>query len=402
MTLKKLAALLLTAVLLLTASCAAKTGADDASTSAHNASSATPSSAQTSATASTEAPAPSEGTISEGYLQPYSDVLVIKSLMAGVKATVTANYAPEDIITFRYNADTVFPGNEDLAAQIIENGKNPGLGIRALHEQGITGEGVKVAIIDQNLAQPFHPEFSAQLISYIDVGTNKANNNGSMHGPAVASLLVGQSCGVAPGADLYFAAAPSWTGDSAYYADALHWIIEQNKAMPDGEKIRVVSVSAAPSGDGSPFTKNLEEWDKAVAQAQAAGILVLDCRVGYDTGIILQGYYDPSAPDDVTLFKTGFPTSSFGRMDGVIFAPTSYRTSAEAYSSGHNSYQYTGQGGLSWGIPYITGVLALGWQVDPSLTNEEIIALLFESAYTDADGNKVVNPPAFIDLVKAQ
>ena len=31
----------------------------------------------------------------------------------------------------------------------MENGKNPGLGIRALHGQGITGEGVSVAIIDE-------------------------------------------------------------------------------------------------------------------------------------------------------------------------------------------------------------------------------------------------------------
>lgn len=336
------------------------------------------------------------------YIPQYSDVRVLSGSVSEIKKIEEDNYAPEDIITYTFNMDTIFPGNEKLAAQVLENGKNPGLGICKLHQQGITGKGVKVAIIDQNLAQPFHPEFSERIIEYKDFGTNQPVDSGSMHGPAVASLLVGNSCGVAPDAELYFAAAPSWTGDSHYYAEALRWIIETNRGLPSGKKIRVVSVSAAPSGTGSPFEENLEEWDDAVAEAQAEGILVLDCREDNKTGIIAPGYYDPEKPDDVTLFKTGFPTMpSDIQLDGSIFVPTSFRATAEQYSANHNSYQFTGQGGLSWGIPYAAGVLALGWQVDQSLTNEEIIKLLFDSAYIDSSGNKIINPPAFIDSIKS-
>jgi hypothetical protein len=36
--------------------------------------------------------------------------------------------------------------------RIMELGKNPGLGIRKLHTQGITGRGIGIAIIDQTLA----------------------------------------------------------------------------------------------------------------------------------------------------------------------------------------------------------------------------------------------------------
>jgi hypothetical protein len=224
-----------------------------------------------------------------------------------------------------------------------------------------------------------------------------------MHGPAVASLLAGQSCGTAPGAELYYAAAPSGTLDSAFYAEALRRIIEINRALPEGEKIRVVSVSAAPSGEKTIFTKNLEQWDEAVAEAQSEGILVLDCRIGYSTGIILSGYYEPDSPEDVTLFTTGFPQQPFGgKVDHAIFVPVSYRTTAEQYSASCESYQYTGQGGLSWGIPYAAGVLALGWQTDPTLDNDEILALLFETAYTDKNGNKIIDPPAFIAKIEAQ
>lgn len=70
-----------------------------------------------------------------------------------------------------------------------------------------------------------------------------------------------------------------WIWDSEFFAKGLYWIIEENKKLPIGEKIRVVSVSAAPYGNGSPFTKNLEMWDEAVLVAQNEGILVLDCGV---------------------------------------------------------------------------------------------------------------------------
>jgi len=346
--------------------------------------------------------APSQPSATIDLIEPYSDVRCLPG-NTGAKTPCEGNYIPEDIKTFWFNASTVFPGNEELAAQIIEDGKNPGLGVRSLHELGIIGDGVNVAIIDQNLAQPYHPDYKDRLIEYTDVGTMLPITAGSMHGPAVASLLVGQSCGVAPGADLYFAAAPSWTGDSKYCAEALRWIIEVNRTLPKEDKIRAVSVSAAPSGEGSPFTQNLEMWDEYVAKAKEDGILVLDCRVGYDTGIIAPGYYDPEAPEDITRFKTGFPQQSdMGQMNGMIFAPTSFRTTAEQYISEIASYQYTGQGGLSWGIPYAVGVLALGWQVDPSLSNEEIIGLLFDSAFIDADGNKIINPTAFIDAIETR
>jgi len=60
-----------------------------------------------------------------------------------------------------------------------------------------------------------------------------------MHGPAVASLLVGDSIGTAPGAKIYFVAAPSWIADAKYQADALNWIIDKNNTLPEGEKIRL-------------------------------------------------------------------------------------------------------------------------------------------------------------------
>jgi subtilisin family serine protease len=308
-------------------------------------------------------------------------------------------YRQEDMITYTFNEGTVLEGNEKLQAEIMENGNNPGLGIRELHKEGITGKGVNVAIIDQNLLL-HHPEFDGKIAGYYDTGCMQGANNGSMHAPAVTSILVGNTIGVAPEAKVYFAAAPSWLGDSEYYANGLYWIIEENKKLPDGEKIRVVSVSAAPSGEGSPFTKNTEMWDEAVLAAQKEGILVLDCRYTEETGMIAPAYYDTENPEDVSSCKGGFPKSVFMVPSDHIGVPTSYRTVAEEYTEGSPSYQYTGQGGLSWGIPYAAGVLALGWQLDPTLDNERIVQLLFETCTKAKDGSNIINPSEFIKAVK--
>jgi serine protease AprX len=315
------------------------------------------------------------------------------------------------IKTLWFNEATIWPANVGKAAQdILKRGMNPGLGVRKLHKQGITGKGINVAIIDQNLLLD-HPEFQGKIVKYFDTGTKQPADQGSMHGPAVTSLLSGENIGVAPGVDIYYAAAPSWWGDVQYFADALNWIVDENAKLPRSDKIRVVSVSAAPSGPGSPFTRNNVAWDDAVIRAAKAGILVLDCTS--NRGMTYPCFYDLDDPDDVAKCTPGWPDMVRMNYPGQeflpkrvnlhkrIYIPTSFRTSAEEYQQGEFYYQYTGVGGLSWSIPYLSGVLALGWQIRPELSNSQMIDLLFKSSYKTADGLQVINPEAFIAMVKS-
>jgi subtilisin family serine protease len=303
------------------------------------------------------------------------------------------------IPTLRFNQKTVWPQPDKMPPgskpdKVLKDGMNPGLGIRKLHRQGITGKGVNVAIIDQPLYQD-HPEFTGKIVAYHDVG---CGSESSMHGPAVASLLVGKNCGTAPDARLYYAAAPSWTKDTAYQAKALNWIIEQNRKLPASKKIRVVSVSAAPSGTGSPFDKNQEMWDKACALAEAENILVLDCTNHH--GIISPCWYNRSTPESVIRCTPGYPGRESRTYTGRILVPTSPRTTAEEFNKGDFSYQYCSRGGLSWAIPYCAGVLALGWQIQPEIGPEQMRELLFKSAYIHKSGNRIINPNGFIRLVR--
>jgi serine protease AprX len=306
---------------------------------------------------------------------------------------------PGILRTLRFNEKTIWPKPARMAAgdspeKLLKKMMNPGLGVCKLHEEGITGKGVNVAIIDQPLYQD-HPEFAGKITAYHDMG---CGSESSMHGPAVASLLVGTNCGTAPDARVYYVAAPSWTKDTAYQAKALDWIVEQNERLPVSEKIRVVSVSAAPSGPGSPFEKNQEMWDQAYARAEAAGILVLDCTSHH--GFIGKCWYNARVPESVSACTPGDPRYSYHTTDHLL-VPSAPRTTAEEYDKGDCSYQYCGTGGLSWSIPYCAGVLALGWQLRPDISPERMRELLFKSAYTKKDGTKIINPGRFIRFVKA-
>jgi hypothetical protein len=220
-----------------------------------------------------------------------------------------------------------------------------------------------------------------------------------MHGPSVASLLVGTNCGTAPDAKVFYAAAPSWLKDSSYYAKAIDWIIEQNAKLPADQKIRLVSVSAAPSGPGSPFEKNQSMWDAAFARAETAGILVLDCTNHH--GFIQRCFLDAANREISPLCRSDIqPGQKFNSKNGMLFAPSGPRTMAEQYQKSRFTYQYNSKGGQSWAVPYAAGVLAMGWQVNPQLQPGQMKELLFKSAATGQNGEKIINPQRFIAMVK--
>ncbi len=313
----------------------------------------------------------------------------------------------ELIKTFWFNQKTRWPDSDNMPKditpeEILTMSMNPGLGIRQLHEEGLTGKGVNVAIIDQPMFID-HPEYDGKIVKYNSFGVS--DNTSSMHGPAVTSLLVGDQIGTAPDAKVYYAAVPSWKTDAKYYAEALDWIIEENEKLPDDEKIRVVSVSAAPSNldRENALYKNGEMWDESVARAEENGILILDCTPHH--GIISSCWFsDLEDLDNVTKLQPGYPGYEIPEdykidYSKVILVPTSPRTLAEVYTKGDFEYFYTGRGGQSWAIPYCSGVLALGWQINKDIDFEEMIEILFDTAY-ESDIYRFINPEEFIKGVK--
>lgn len=270
-------------------------------------------------------------------------------------------------------------------AGLLESSKNPGLGIRALHQQGIDGTGVGIAIIDQPLLLG-HEEYTSSLVHYDASGFLKFPPQ--MHGSPVASIAVGKNIGVAPGAALAYYAVPMWERDNNIYIRALEKILRLNQKLPADEKIRAVSISTGMFSHYPHF----KEWKEMLQKAEDSGILVITCdpsRVKYGILSLTPG----EDPDQSSSYRPGY----YSGKEDALRVPGSNR--ALASHRGINVYTFDRMGGMSWGAPYISGLAVLGFQVAPNARPADILKLMLATAETTAAG-LVVNPKGFIKAVK--
>src|SRR5512138_3782297 len=160
-----------------------------------------------------------------------------------------------DLMYATFDSQTRWPEADKMPAgfdwpKIMELGKDPGLGMRALHQQGVTGKGIGIAIIDQTLLVD-HIEYKDRVRVYEEAeDVTDGWQEVQMHGPAVASIAVGRTAGVAPEADLYYIATGDCGGansiedmDFSCRAKSIRRIVEINTGLPADRKIRVLSMS---------------------------------------------------------------------------------------------------------------------------------------------------------------
>jgi len=301
---------------------------------------------------------------------------------------------------------------------IMELGKNPGLNVRKLHELGITGKGVGIAIIDIALLVD-HIEYKDQLRMYEEIHGLR-NERASMHGPAVASIAVGRTVGVAPEADLYFISSgdgtifnrikdilfknrdinPKWRVKSIYR------VLEINRTLPLDKKIRVLSISS-----GS-YRRN---FLKAIDDAGKEGLFVISSSLSYPHNLRFSGLGRDclTDPDNIlSYFPGSFWSNTFYKspdnfkIDSTLMVPMDSRCTAS--QSGKSSYAFYSMGGLSWSIPYIAGLYALSCQVKPSVTPQEFWNKALETGdEIKIEKNnkvykfgKIVNPVKLIESLK--
>lgn len=348
----------------------------------------------------------------------------------------------ENLATVDFDTETKWPASDNLPVgfdpkKILEDSKNPGLGLKRLHTRKIDGQGITVAIIDQKL-DTNHPEYSKAIKSYEEYdGADEETI--SMHGPAVASLLVGKDCGVAPGAKLVYKAVPSGRSFLSE-AQALDDIIRDNENVPQNEKVRVVSCSIGYMTEKPEL--GLNEWIVALKKAKEHGVFVVDVGgnqigvpfsgggsqenkddfEGYlswlrqdegdkelnkvisegDVNRILKRLREIKKDDLVNISDLGLRKKIEEHLDKrkkEIVVPSDYRTMASSWNK-EGQYMYNGRGGISWSVPYLAGLLALALQVNPNIKQKEIAEIINESAIINKNGLKVINPEGIIELVK--
>ena len=328
----------------------------------------------------------------------------------------------DDLLYTTYDSKTIWP--EKLPEgfnpeEIMEIYKNPGLGMRELHKQGITGKGVGIAIIDQTLLVD-HVEYKDRIKLY-EENENAGKHDAQMHGPAVASIAVGKTVGVAPEADLYYIAGDfgtfrgdSFEDDFSLLAKNIERILEVNKELPEADKIRVISISKG----WSKGEKGYEEITEAVNKAKEEGIFVISTSLEETYGYSFHGLgkYPMSDADALESYKPGswweeyaemtFKDKFFGEGP-FLLAPMDFRCTAAP--NGVNDYVVYSSGGWSWTVPYIAGVYSLACQVNPDITYDEFWEIALETGKEimlktkggqEYAMEKIINPAGIIERLK--
>jgi len=283
----------------------------------------------------------------------------------------------DDLLFASFDDRTIWPPDDKMPdgfdrERIMEFGKNPGLGLRSLHSEGITGTNIGIAIIDQTMLVD-HQEYKDRIRLYEETEDITGGwRESQMHGPAVASIAVGKNLGVAPGADLYFIANVLCArGDFSCLAKSVLRIIEINRQLLPDRKIRVLSMSIGWGQENDGYA----EITNAVQAARDAGIFVI-CSSERDIyGFSFQGLgrLPIADPDNPNSYGPGSWWAKYyydgqQQLTDTLLVPMDSRTTASP--TGVDEYVYYREGGWSWSIPYIAGVYALAAQVKPDITPE--------------------------------
>jgi hypothetical protein len=326
----------------------------------------------------------------------------------------------KDLMHADFDSKTKWPSDipkEFDRQTIMEYGKNPGLNLRKLHEKGITGKGVSMAIIDSTLLVD-HEEYKDRLKFYEEIHNNE-ESDATMHGAAVSSIAVGKTVGAAPEADLYYIAEThgeftvnGFQYDFKYLAKSIDRIIEINKTLPQEKKIRAISMSIG----WKKKKKGFKEVDSAVKRAKDEGILVVSTSFNKYYGVSFWGLGRESMknPEDFKSYEPGlwwkdtfFKDYKRFNIEKNFMVPMDSRCTASP--TGNSDYVFYREGGFSWSVPYIAALYTLCCQVNPNITPDEFLKAVVDTGDVvkiEKEGKKynlgkIVNPEKLIEKVSS-
>ncbi len=325
----------------------------------------------------------------------------------------------DKLLYTQFDSKTIWPDSLPEGfdpQQIMDQNRNPGLGVRSLHEQGITGKGVNIGIVDQILLTD-HVEYKDRLKMYQDLSQSEVPQIASTHGSAVASIAVGNTVGVAPEANLYYVSYDSdksvENGENlAPCIEALTYLLDLNERLPEEDKLDVISISKGWTSD----IPGAAEMESLIDQAKDEGIFVVtvSIKANYFMDFTGTSRTPLSNPDDRSAYAPELASrSSYSQQDfrykNCLAIPRDFR--AFASPTGIEDYANQINGGISWVVPYFSGVYALARQVKPDITPEEFYTLAMETSsdipYTDESGKEatlynLIDPPALIAALQNQ
>ncbi|MEU1144280.1 S8 family serine peptidase [Streptomyces sp. NPDC005863] len=269
---------------------------------------------------------------------------------------------------------------------------NEQIGTPAAWEAGLTGKGVKVAVLDTGV-DAGHPDLKdrvAESKSFIP-GEEVADRNG--HGTHVASTVGGSGAasdgrkekGVAPGAALAVGKVlgDEGTGSESEIIAGMEWAAKDVDA-------KVVSMSLG-SQEASDGTDPMAAAVNSLSEETGALFVVAAGNTGAPSAIGSPGAADAAltvgavdSADEAAYFTSQGPRAGDHALKPDLSAPGVDILAARSQLTEGEGY-YTGMSGTSMATPHVAGVAALLAERHPDWTGAQLKdALMSTSAQLDA------------------
>lgn len=265
--------------------------------------------------------------------------------------------------------------------------------IQDLHKEGINGEGVCLFVLDSGMSK--HEDLSVS--SQVDF-TEEGLKNNHFHGDWVGGIAAARGnnkgiIGVTPKVQLISCKVlrSNGMGSDRFLIKALEFVLNY-----ETDQRKVVNMSLG----GGAYNKGVEKIVNQCLESKIAIVAAVgndgisDAHIDYPARY--EGVIGVGATD-----KRGAVASFSSRGNGDVVAPGVEVTGC------HPNNGYISASGSSGSSPFIAALVAMAFQVNPTISLEEVKKALVDSASdSGAKGFDkeyfwgVVNPKKFISLVK--
>lgn len=281
----------------------------------------------------------------------------------------------------------------------------PQIGTHTAWESGLTGEGIKVAVLDSGI-DPTHPDIAPQLdeaISFVP-GEEVLDKNG--HGTHVASTILGtgaasdgQHKGVAPDARLLVGKV---LGDNG--SGLASWIIEGMEWAAQNADVVNMSLGSSVGSDG---TDPMAQAVNTLTEEHGTLFVIAAGNAGAEGSVGSPGAADAALTigavdkaDNLAYFSSKGPRLGDMALKPDLSAPgVGIMAARSQYATGSGSY--TSKNGTSMATPHVAGAVAILLQQNPEATPQELKETLMNTAKKLPNYQPYHIGTGRIDIVKA-
>lgn len=242
------------------------------------------------------------------------------------------------------------------------------IGSQFVHNQGITGKGVKVAVIDTGI-DCTHPDLKDNCYSgydYVSNDTNTFDDSYNSHGTHVSGIIAAEKngfgiVGVAPNASVYAVKVlgGSGFGVESWIISGIQWAVDNN--------MTIISMSIQ-----GPDSQGIHD---AVDAAYNTGLLLVAAAGNTNGGSVSY----PAGYNSVIAV-----TATDVNDHNASFAPNDSKIELAAPGVNINSTIVGGYGilnGTSMSAPYVTGVAALLYSTNLKALNKDVRQIMDNTAF---------------------